>query len=121
MPRRPPPPFPRKRKRACNCLVWAPTVHALLLLCVNRHACPLQSVTYMAVSDLSHTRCAACAFSCLQLELNEYADMSWEVFARTRLGFDATKQAARYKEFCLSCRQASAESGRLLCCCAIRC
>ncbi|WIA20522.1 hypothetical protein OEZ85_004917 [Tetradesmus obliquus] len=28
-----------------------------------------------------------------QLELNEYADMSWEVFARTRLGFDATKQA----------------------------
>jgi hypothetical protein len=32
----------------------------------------------------------------LQLELNEFADMSWEVFAKTRLGFDATKQAARY-------------------------
>ncbi|KAF6262807.1 hypothetical protein COO60DRAFT_573038 [Scenedesmus sp. NREL 46B-D3] len=28
-----------------------------------------------------------------QLELNEFADMSWQDFARTRLGFDATQQA----------------------------
>jgi hypothetical protein len=32
----------------------------------------------------------------LQLELNEFADMTWQDFARTRLGFDATKHAERY-------------------------